>query len=84
VVYLACFTANVWIDAADQAIRAEHARVESLGIGGIPMRHLFAIASSTVSKVKWVPVAQIDEALWKGVTLFMLILVTVIVALLSR
>jgi hypothetical protein len=48
------------------------------------MRHFFSAASSNIDKRKWIQAAPVDEALWKGATLLMLVVVTAIVALLSR
>jgi hypothetical protein len=48
------------------------------------VRHLFSSASSNVNKLKWIYARPMDEALWRGATLFMLVVVVAVVALLAR
>lgn len=53
-------------------------------LGDFPMRHLFSTASATFGKLKLAHPARMDEALWTGATLFMLVSVAVVLALLAR
>jgi hypothetical protein len=75
---------NVGIEAADEAIRAETARVVTVGNGGFSMKHTISVASSFVSRTLRSRAPQMDDALWKGATLFMLALVTALLATLAR